>query len=283
MAAATRTPFESARRVFVIEAVEHDERPGGQPDAEDARGAGRVRAPAAAHRPPRGRAADDRLALPARALRPAAAASASRRGSSGVDAERAPACARLALGDGACAARLASEAGAALRAPRRGVRARGAARVEGVASVDGRCSRPRETAGVRAGEEARRGAARARARARSRARAQALRARGARGAAARRAPRRAPRRSTCAAPGGAVAARRAVRVRGRCRARATPWTGSRSCRRTRTGAPRRAARARSSGSARHAPAACALNVSEELALEALAYRLQALLAQPAAV
>ena len=41
VAAAARTPFESARRVFVIEAVRHDERPGGQPHAEDARGARR--------------------------------------------------------------------------------------------------------------------------------------------------------------------------------------------------------------------------------------------------
>ena len=51
------------------------ERPGCQQAPEDARGAARLRAPRAAHRPLAGRAADDRLALPARPLRPAAARS----------------------------------------------------------------------------------------------------------------------------------------------------------------------------------------------------------------
>ena len=49
----------------------HDERRGGQHAAQDARGAAVLRRPAAAHRPPEPGAADDRLALPDRALRPA--------------------------------------------------------------------------------------------------------------------------------------------------------------------------------------------------------------------
>src|ERR1019366_8382533 len=47
----------------------HDERPGGEPHVEDARGAAGVRASAAADRSPRGRAGDDRLALSAGPLR----------------------------------------------------------------------------------------------------------------------------------------------------------------------------------------------------------------------
>ena len=50
----------------------HDERRGGQRAAQDARGAAALRRPAAADRQPVAGAADHQLALPARALRPAA-------------------------------------------------------------------------------------------------------------------------------------------------------------------------------------------------------------------
>ena len=45
VAAATRTPFEARRRVFVIERAETMNDAGRQPDAQDARGARRLRAP----------------------------------------------------------------------------------------------------------------------------------------------------------------------------------------------------------------------------------------------
>ena len=54
----------------------HDERRGGQRAAQDARGAGGLRRPAAADRPADAGAADDRVALPAGALRRAAAGGA---------------------------------------------------------------------------------------------------------------------------------------------------------------------------------------------------------------
>ena len=85
-----------ARRVFVIEARRHDERPGRQPHAQDARGTARLRAPAAADRSPRGRA---RRRSPPRCqpvrfdpLPPSRIAA--RLG--GVERDRAQACARLA-------------------------------------------------------------------------------------------------------------------------------------------------------------------------------------------
>ena len=101
MAAATRTPFESARRVFVIEAAEHDERPGGQPDAEDARGAAGVRPPGAAdataartccRRSPRAASRCASTRCPGEVI--AAGADGARRARSAAQA-----CARLALGD----------------------------------------------------------------------------------------------------------------------------------------------------------------------------------------
>ena len=73
VAAATRTPFESARRVFVIEAADAMNDQAANRMLKTLEEPPRVRAPAAAERPPRGRAGDDRLALPARSLRPAAA------------------------------------------------------------------------------------------------------------------------------------------------------------------------------------------------------------------
>ena len=70
-AAAAHTPFEAPPPRVRARARRHDERRGGQRAAQDARGAAGLRRPAAAHRPARPGAADDRLALPARALRPA--------------------------------------------------------------------------------------------------------------------------------------------------------------------------------------------------------------------
>ena len=116
VAAAARTPFESARRVFVIESV----------DTMNDQAANRMlktleEPPAFVHllllsRPPRGRAADDRLALPAGALRSAARRRAS---PSDLARRRSPSARRraraLALGDARLAARLASEEGEALR------------------------------------------------------------------------------------------------------------------------------------------------------------------------
>ena len=154
VAAAARTPFESARRVFVIESVEHDERPVGQPHAEDARGAADVRAPAAAQRPPRRRAADDRLALPAGALRPASAGAD--RGRPGRASEERPCAGVRAAGARRRAAwrrgwraRRASGCGAAAEAF---VRAALAAD-DGLAAVDG-AARAAEAAGAAAGERA---------------------------------------------------------------------------------------------------------------------------------
>ena len=87
-------------------------RRGGQPDAQDARGAGVVRAPDPAHRPARRGAADDPLALPAGPLR-----RAHRRGGgprargAGGGPETALACARLSLGDAERARELAGRRG----------------------------------------------------------------------------------------------------------------------------------------------------------------------------
>src|SRR6185436_5300809 len=80
---------------------------GGQLAPQDARGAAAVRGPAPAHRSPDPGAADDQLALPAGALRPAAG---------GRAPEPADACARLSLGDGERALALALGEGPALRA-----------------------------------------------------------------------------------------------------------------------------------------------------------------------
>ena len=138
MAAAARTPFESARRVFVIEGVDTMNDQAANRHAEDARGAAGVRAPGAADRPPRGRAADDRLALPAGALRSAAARSGSReRPARASSRERARACARLALGDARLAAAAGRRGGRGAARGRRGLRARRARRRDRRAPVDG--------------------------------------------------------------------------------------------------------------------------------------------------
>ena len=89
VAAAARTPFEAAPPRVRDRARGHDERRGRQPDAQDARGARGLRPPDPAHRPARRGAADDRLALPARALRPAARGRDRRAPGAGVGGERA--------------------------------------------------------------------------------------------------------------------------------------------------------------------------------------------------
>jgi len=118
VAAATRTPFESARRVFVIEGS----------DTMNDQAANRMlktleEPPAFTHLLLLADRREDVLAtIASRCLSvrfdPLPAASIARRleGVEGVEGERALACARLALGDAGRAAWLASEEGAALRA-----------------------------------------------------------------------------------------------------------------------------------------------------------------------
>jgi DNA polymerase-3 subunit delta' len=115
VAAATRTPFESARRVFVIEAV----------DAMNDQAANRMlktleEPPAFVHLVLLTDRREDVLATIASRCQqvrfdPLPSARIAE-GLAGVAGERAQACARLALGDAGQAARLASEEGAALRA-----------------------------------------------------------------------------------------------------------------------------------------------------------------------
>ena len=118
VAAAAHTPFEARHRVFVLERADtmNDE-------AANALLKTLEEPPAyvvlllLTDRPEAG-AADDRLALPARALRPAAAGRA-RRAAAGAAASapaQAAAAARLSLGDGERALALALGDGAALRA-----------------------------------------------------------------------------------------------------------------------------------------------------------------------
>ena len=277
VAAATRTPFESARRVFVIEARRHDERPGGQPHAQDARGAA-ARSPTCccstdrredvlatiasrcqpvrfdplppaliAERPGRRRRASARRR--ARAWR--SATPASRRGSRATRARR---CARGA--EDYVRSALAGETGRA--------------------TVD-RATGRRQGGGSRRWR-ARAGARRVELELRAEQGAQTLRARSRRGAAPRRAARAHRHARSRSAPGGAVAARRAVHARRRTRA---PLRG-RPPRAARAGRATVATRWRCAGASSSSPTrACSLslNVSEELALEALAYRLQATLAR----
>jgi len=130
VAAATRTPFESARRVFVIEGAE----------TMNDQAANRMlktleEPPAFTHLLLLADRREDVLATIASRCQPVRfdplpSALIARRlagadggdgaaggnGAAGVDAERAHACARLALGDAGLAARLASEDGEALRA-----------------------------------------------------------------------------------------------------------------------------------------------------------------------
>jgi DNA polymerase-3 subunit delta' len=118
VAAATRTPFESARRVFVIEGAE----------TMNDQAANRMlktleEPPAFTHLLLLADRREDVLATivsRCQAVRfdplPSALIAQGLAGAGGVEGERAQACARLALGDAALAARLASDEGEALRA-----------------------------------------------------------------------------------------------------------------------------------------------------------------------
>ncbi len=236
VAAATRTPFEAARRVFVIEAVE----------TMNEQAANRMLK--TLEEPPdfvhllllTNRREDVLATIVSRCqlvrfdpLAPEQIAA----GLDGVSPERAEACARLALGDAQLAAQLAERAGRGAARERRALRARGVRRRERHASVGGDARRGE---GRRRRRRRARGAvARGRARAGAGEGAQKTRARTARGAP----PARAPRAHRCAgadaAPGRAVAARRAVHRRGRGRADLRGRSSSPSSKRTRTGAARR--------------------------------------------
>ena len=152
-----------------------DERSGGQSHAQDARGATCVRAPAAADGSPGGRAADDRLALPAGSLRSASVSADSRwsRGRGGrAGASVCP------PGAGRCGSgREAGERGGRGAAGEcGGVRALGADGLDRRAAVDGAARRSQGGGGRRGRGAA--GADGARAGARAEQGAQALRARG---------------------------------------------------------------------------------------------------------
>ena len=182
VAAAARTPFESRRRVFVIEGAAHAERPGRQPPAEDARGAPAVRPPAccSAERPrgvlptiasrcqlvrfdplPSARieerltAAREGGAPSARAPKPGV--TEGQAGQRGVEpqaeVETLAACARLALGDARLAGRLAGARAARCASARRrswAARSRGETAERQWVAVAGSARRPR---GRRSGEE----------------------------------------------------------------------------------------------------------------------------------
>ena len=117
VAAAARTPFESRPARVRDRGRRRDERPGGQPHAEDARGAARVRAPAAAE-PTAARTCwrrSPRAASRCASTRCPPARIAEQLLELALEPERARACAALALGDASLAARLAGEEGDALR------------------------------------------------------------------------------------------------------------------------------------------------------------------------
>jgi DNA polymerase-3 subunit delta' len=155
VAAATRTPFESSRRVFVIEAVE----------TMNDQAANRMlktleEPPSFVHLLLLSDRREDVLATIASRCQhvrfdplPAGVIAERLAGREGVEGERAQACARLAFGDARLAARLAGEEGAALRAGAEGfVRA---------ALAGSTADRPwmalldvAKAAGARAGEEA---------------------------------------------------------------------------------------------------------------------------------
>ena len=155
VSAAAHTPFEARLPRVRARARGHHERRGRQLAAEDARGAAVLRRAAAAHRPADAGAADDRLALPAGALRRARRRGARRSGlqSRGVAPDAALACARLALGDGERALGLALGDGPALRA-----RAEALARapLHGTAATQPWEPRPRRRPGRSAPRPARR-------------------------------------------------------------------------------------------------------------------------------
>ena len=156
VAAATRTPFESARRVFVIESVEAmndqsanrmlktlEEPLGLRPPACSSATASTT----CSRRSPRAASWCASTRCPPIASRPRWRASRS---------SVPQACARLALGDARLAAWLAGEEGEEAQAERRGVRAPGDLRGERLAAVAG-ADRAAAAAGAGASEAARRG------------------------------------------------------------------------------------------------------------------------------
>ena len=273
VAAATRTPFEARRRVFVIEAVE----------TLNEQAANRLlktleEPPAYAHLVLVSDRREEVMAtIASRCVHvrfDALAAEAIAQGWSRRGVRRrmtARACARLALGDAGRARALASEEGRALRRASEGyVRSAlagetGARKwVELLGAASGGGGGRGRAGGRAAGAGARAGAEQG---------AQKTGAGGAGGAPAGRAQGARAGAGSRAAAGRAVAARhdlRAARARGSWCMR---WTGSVSWKRTlwRTVATARAG----VELVRETRARIALNVGEELALEALAYRLQA--------
>ena len=257
MAAATRTPFESSRRVFVIEGA----------DTMNDQAANRMLK--TLEEPPpfvhlvlltdrrEDVLADDRLALSGGALRPAApgADRGAPPGQDDIEPERARACARLALGDARLAARLASEEGEASAggAPRTSCARPWAATAHRRAALD-RAARRRE--GSRRGRGRGRGRAPARgARAGAEQGAQTLRARRRGRPPSGRAPRAHAGARSHAAPGRAVAARRALHRRRRPRVRLRRGPHRTSWAPTRRGAPASPLRVGRRARAGHAPAA----------------------------
>ena len=204
-----------------------------------------------------------------------AEAVAQRLQSRGVAPDAALACARLSLGDGEKALALGLADGPALRAARRGVRPRAARRPRlrravGAAAQDRARARPRRARAGRVG--ARRGA-----RLPAQEGAQAARDGVRRARPARRAPRRRRARSTrrCSWSGSGTATSRASPP-----ARPSSPTTPTACRRS-----PRTPRGATAGALREAleivedaRARLALNVDPQLSFEALAYRLERLLA-----
>ncbi len=274
VAAATRTPFEAKPARVRARARGHDERRGRQPAAEDARGAGRVRPPDPADRRARTGARDGRLALPARALRPAAGRERSRRrwSARACRPSARAACARLALGNADRARYLASPEGEALRAD-----------VEAfvAAALDGRRRREEPWRPLLERAEARREQAEEAAAA-ERERAAGARAEGPRAAGDRararggRQARRPPRAHRGARPGAdARGARPSATWSAWPRAPTTrcwPATASPALGRARAGATR-AGCARRAERCEDVRQSLELNVTEDLALSALGFRL----------
>lgn len=147
VAAAMRTPFESARRVFVIEAVDTMNDQAANRMLKTLEGTSRLRAPDPAQRPSRGRAGDDRLALPAGALRSSATCrhrptSAGRAGRGSCARRRAGVCVRApGAGRRELGRALGRRAGRRAARRRRAARALRSVRCHRRASLDGHARR----------------------------------------------------------------------------------------------------------------------------------------------
>ena len=134
-----------------------DERRGGEPDAEDARGAAAVRAPDPADERARARARDGRVALPARALRPAVGRAADRRAARGTGSRPSARARARGSRSATASARATSPRPRARRcAPRsrRSCGTRSPARRPRRTSRGGRCSRGPRSAALAAEEAA---------------------------------------------------------------------------------------------------------------------------------